>query len=70
MGNKFKNLDAKVQILSSDEMKQTKGGAYGKKSTTPVKQPSLLETLRINYVAPPSPPGTVFTYGSYYPITN
>lgn len=63
MENRFKNLGANLQTLSSDDMKQTIGG--GKKVTTQ-QQSSLLASLRANYVPQPSPPGTVFIYGSYY----
>ncbi len=68
MKYKFQNLSANEQILNSNELKQVTGGYKRRYQPKSAPLDTTLQDLVKNYVPQTPPPGTVFIYGSYYPI--
>ncbi len=69
MKYKLKNLSVDQNTLNSNELKQVTGG-YKRRPQQPKSAPldTTLQNLVNSYVPETPPPGTVFIYGSYYPI--
>ncbi len=65
MENKFKNLGTTLNMLSSNELRQTLGGAY-KRNAKPTPKDNTLANLVAIYVPVAPPPGTYYLYGSFY----
>lgn len=71
MSNQSKKLsDLHLLALTPHETEETLGGTYVRTRKRASQPPtsSVLAALGGVYVPQVPPPGTVFTYGSYYPI--